>query len=537
MGVRSLLLVSVVLVGAASTAVAADSERRVTFHPSGRCVACHNGMPRPSGGTLDIGDDWRVSLMANSARDPYWQASVRREVLDHPESRSQIEDECAACHMPLARQEAKLRGRRGEVFANLEGVAQTVLQQQARDGVSCSLCHQIAAQELGDPSTFNGEFHVDSADARAVRREFGPYDVEPSIKRVMRSSTQSFEPAQAPHVRDSALCASCHTLTTQALGNAGSVLGTLHEQAPYQEWQNSAYAQERSCQSCHMPSVNEPVAISRVLGEPRTGAARHVFVAANFLMQKILGRFGPELGTTAPATEFDAAAVRTLDFLKDSAASLRVTPLASRTGRISFAVDVINKGGHRLPTGYPARRVWLHVRITNPQGDTLFESGALRPDGSIEGDDNDADARRFEPHYREIHDAEQVQIYESVLGDADGLPTTGLLSGVRYLKDNRLLPHGFDKQRAPTNVAVVGDALLDPDFDDRADRITYEIDSASSRGPFSVEVELLYQPIGYRWATNLGAYDAPEPRRFSDYYRAMQLQHTASLAALHLEFP
>jgi hypothetical protein len=61
-----------------------------------------------------------------------------------------------------------------------------------------------------------------------------------------------------------------------------------------------------------------------------------------------------------------------------------------------------------------------------------------------------------------------VQIYESILGDAGGAVTTGLLSGAQYLKDNRLLPHGFDKQTAEPDIAVRGEALSDPDFTGRA---------------------------------------------------------------------
>jgi hypothetical protein len=34
-------------------------------------------------------------------------------------------------------------------------------------------------------------------------------------------------------------------------------------------------------------------------------------------------------------------------------------------------------------------------------------------------------------------------------------------------------------------------------------------------------VELRYQPIGFRWASNLRAYDAAEPRRFVSYYEGM----------------
>jgi hypothetical protein len=40
-------------------------------------------------------------------------------------------------------------------------------------------------------------------------------------------------------------------------------------------------------------------------------------------------------------------------------------------------------------------------------------------------------------------------------------------------------------------------------------------------GPFEVRVELLYQPIGFRWAHNLERYDASEPKRFVGYFNSM----------------
>jgi hypothetical protein len=36
-----------------------------------------------------------------------------------------------------------------------------------------------------------------------------------------------------------------------------------------------------------------------------------------------------------------------------------------------------------------------------------------------------------------------------------------------------------------------------------------------------VEAALWYQPIGYRWAENLKAYDSLETNRFVSYYEAM----------------
>ena len=52
-------------------------------------------------------------MMANSARDPFWQAAVRRETIDHPAAAAAIQDECAKCHMPMARTEARLRQKGG----------------------------------------------------------------------------------------------------------------------------------------------------------------------------------------------------------------------------------------------------------------------------------------------------------------------------------------------------------------------------------------------------------------------------------------
>ncbi len=111
-----------------------------------------------------------------------------------------------------------------------------------------------------------------------------------------------------------------------------------------------------------------------------------------------------------------------------------------------------------------------------------------------------------------------MQIYEPILGDAAGRVTTGLISAVGYLKDNRILPAGFDKTAAPAEIAVRGGALEDGDFTAGADTIVYSVDAGAAAAPFSVEAELLYQSIGYRWARNLAAYDAPEPQRFARMY-------------------
>jgi hypothetical protein len=227
------------------------------------------------------------------------------------------------------------------------------------------------------------------------------------------------------------------------------------------------------------------------------------------------------LDVTAEAEDFYNAADRTQRYLEKEAASLVATAPRVRDGRLLEEITVENLGGHKFPTAYPARRTWLHVRVRDRDQRVIFESGALNADGSIVGNDNDLDPAKYEPHYREIRSPDQVQIYEAILGDNDGRVTTGLLFATGYLNDNRILPKGFNKEGAPADIAVYGDALADPDFTDRGHKVRYSVDIGNAVGPFEVVAELWYQPIGYRWANNLKSYDASEPKRFTGYYDSM----------------
>jgi len=123
-----------------------------------------------------------------------------------------------------------------------------------------------------------------------------------------------------------------------------------------------------------------------------------------------------------------------------------------------------------------------------------------------------------------------VQIYEDIMQDQEGHVTTGLLTGVGYIKDNRLLPSGFQKQTAERDIAVIGDAADDPNFTDAGDLVRYSVALGNAQGPFHIEAELWYQPIGFRWAHNLELYNAAEPQRFVGYYKAMSASTAVVLA-------
>ena len=508
-----------------------DKDFKIEFRTSDRCVACHNGLKTKAGEDISIGFAWRASIMANSSRDPYWQGSVRRESIDHPGAQAAIEDECSTCHMPLSHFTAHAEGHKAQVFSHLPLSSPPSKDGAAADGVSCSVCHQVEKTGLGTPASFSGGLTFAALDNAHQRPEYGPFVVDQGHQRVMQSSTNGMVPQAADHIRDSALCGSCHTLYTKALGPNGQQVGTLPEQMPYLEWLHSDYPQRQTCQSCHMPEVQEPVAVTAIFGPLRQGMHRHEFIGGNFLVQQMLNDYRGDLHTAALPQELVAASGRTIEFLKSQSARVTVQNVRQQSAQLSLEVHVENLTGHKLPTAYPSRRAWLHVVVEDRDGRTIFESGALNADGSIVGNDNDADPHRYEPHYREITNPQQVQIFEPILGDAHGNVTTGLLSAVGYLKDNRLLPSGFDKQSGPREIAVVGDALDDPNFTDKGSTTRYTINTAAAPGPFHMRAELWYQPIGFRWAHNLEPYTAAEPQRFVHYYKSEARRSAVVLAS------
>ena len=490
------------------------------FATADNCMACHNSLRAATGEDISIGTAWRASMMANSSRDPYWQASVRRETIDHPKAADEIEDECAVCHMPMARTTAAAQKQRGQVFAHLPvGEAGSHEALLAADGVSCTACHQITPKLLGTRGSFSGGYSIDLAARPEQRALFGPFAVESGRVRIMHSAT-GFRPEQSEHVRQSELCATCHTLYTKARDAGGTVISEFPEQVPYLEWRHSAHAPQRSCISCHMPVVEGMARMSSVLGEPREGVARHDFRGGNAFMLKMLNRYRGELAVEAEPAELDTAARVAADHLRTSA-TLAVDVERESADRLRVVVTAANLTGHKLPTAYPSRRAWIHLIVRDSRGGTIFESGALAATGAIAGNDNDENATRFEPHHTTITSPAQVQIYESILGDSAGGVTTGLIKAVRYLKDNRLLPQGFDKRTAHADIAVRGAAAGDADFDGRGDRVVYLIPMAGVTGNVTIEAALMYQPIAFRWAQNLRHYDWPEPKRFVQYYESM----------------
>ncbi len=499
---RSVLATAVCTVG---TSIAADASFETDHYTgSARCAQCHDGLTDTAGNDISIVKGWSTSMMANSTFDPYWRAKVAAELLRNPSVSDEINDKCSRCHAPMANDAAKKDG--ADIAIHGDGFLSEAnpYHNEAMDGVSCSLCHQISdSGVLGTLEGSSGAFVVEQQASRVDRPAYGQYP-DP-FTNPMQTNVE-FTPQQGSHVVKSELCGTCHDLKTPFVNAQGEVATTTQEsefpeQMVYSEWKNSSYAVEgagkKECQSCHMPLVDGAVKIAarpaRMI-EPREGFRLHGFKGANTTMLAMLDDNRNALGVTA--TGFDTAIADTREMLK-TAGTIQITKGVLADGQLELDLQVTNTSGHKLPSGYPSRRVFIHLVARDADtGEVVFESGKLNADGSIEGADNDVDNKTFEPHYDIITEPGQVQIYEPIMVNTDDEVTHTLLRAARYIKDNRLTPAGFDKQNAPNDVAVKGAAMSDEDFNSGSDTVTYRF-PVGDKTSLNIEATLVYQSLSY----------------------------------------
>jgi len=510
-----------------------------SFTTSGSCATCHaqsdraKAMRDGKGRGIAPYDLWQSTMMANSARDPLWRAVVSMEVAATPSRKKEIEAKCLRCHSPMAHTEASRAGVSIglDILYDVDAKAQLAL-----DGVSCTVCHQIQAENLGKPESFSGHYEIGTE-----RVIFGPH-AEP-VPGPMRAFT-GFTPREGQHVRKSALCATCHTLFTEAYDAKGKLTGeTLPEQTPYLEWRNSLFNDEddgkgASCQSCHVPTHDQDgqAIKTRIAHAPpgfdfpfvndREPFGRHLFVGGNTLIPAILRDNAGELRPRASKEAFDATVAAATEQLQKRTARLSLADVKRSGDALAFEVEIRTMTGHKFPTGHPTRRAWLSVAVSDASGRVVFSSGSFDATGRILGAQGkplpaEGAGGPTYPHQVAITSQDQVQVYESIMADAGGKPTYLLIRGGSYLKDNRILPVGWKPEHKDAKRIQPVGLGKDADFKGGRDRTRYSLKlPAGVQGPLKVEARLVYQVLGSRYADELFRYDTREIRAFRRYWSA-----------------
>lgn len=511
------------------------------FATSPLCASCHSASPQATalrdGADRPVGpyDLWQASMMANAARDPLWRAAVSVELQATPAARAAIERKCMSCHSPMANHDAKASGQ----TINLNLLSQdTPRAQLALDGVSCTYCHQIVPDLQDVASSFNGN------EALTPNKDLlGPYDNPVGTPMALRTG---YLPRKADHVRESAMCASCHTLYTTTLDDAGRPTGSVHpEQTAFLEWQNSIFddtrtspgARATTCQGCHMPTTDEDgqaiaTKIARENGgrdfpnlPVRSPFGRHVFVGGNTLVPAILRDRRADLSPQAPDAAFDQLIAATREQLQQRTARVSLGAPTRAGDALRLPVRVDNLTGHKLPTGHPTRRMWMRLVVRDAAGQVVFASGEHDAAGRLVDRAGrplagEAALGPTYPHRDRITAEDEVQVWEAVMRDDAGAPTFLLLRGAGYWKDDRLLPQGWDPAHPAATDTIPAGVTADTSFGAGSDTVIYEVAAPAGRGPFQVEATLFYQALGARFADELFRHSTPEVEAFRAYYEA-----------------
>jgi hypothetical protein len=465
---------------------------------SSHCSGCHGvdeeglAMVDKNGNDVSIFDDWQISMMGFSSRDPFWRATLAHEVNLFPSAKTSIETSCLKCHAPLGSFEAR---RLGLPYTYDRMIGDSL----GLDGVSCSACHQQPASEIG--KHFSGDYVLDTN-----RIMYGHY---PNPFKGPMQIYVGFEPEFSDHIYSSGVCASCHTLITETLNDDGSPTGSFFvEQATYHEWLNSVYsAQGKECQTCHMPFISDGVVIATDFAalEERQPYGLHQFFGANTAMLELMRENQDTLKLPVPEGSHawdESIANNRLSLSK--AAELTVNSYYVIGDTMYVSVIVKNKTGHKLPSGYPSRLAWIELSLQDRfTKEVFYHNGALDEEGHIAGRNHP-----FEPHHQVAKTADDVQIYEMVMSDVSGHLTTRLNAAFEPLKDNRLLPEGFSRQHAVYDtVAVWGNASDDVDYASQSqqgtDRIEYRIPLHGKKGQADLSIVLNYQTLPARWMADL----------------------------------
>jgi hypothetical protein len=449
------------------------------------------------------------------------------ELAAFPAAADAIGAKCTRCHAPMASEDAALTASATLTPDVLTAGGEAT--DLALDGVSCAMCHQIEPTGLGEEASFGGGFVTTGSSTI-----YGPHADPFAHPMEMHSG---FTPQQSDHVTSSELCATCHTLTTHALDAAGAETGgTVVEQAPFLELALSDHA-GTTCQSCHLPKESvdgEPIS-TRIAHNPsgddfppvseRSPYGRHVLVGGNTLIPAILRDWSAVLQPRASAAAFDATIEAARTQLAERTGEVAVDGLVLEGDELRFDAVVTSYVGHKLPTGIPVRRVWLRTQVTDANGTVVFAHGAWDDAGRIVDASgaplaSESVGGPVLPHVDAVDSVDDVVVYEGIMADGAGAPAWRLLQGEGWVKDNRLLPAGFDRLGgAAADIDAVGVAG-DVDFVGGSDRVHYTLDVAGAVAPLTVEAELVYQPLSARWAAELFASGTTEALAFEVMYEA-----------------
>jgi hypothetical protein len=483
------------------------------------------------------------------------ESTLHGHLAGHADGAAFVQDFCLRCHGVMGQRQFHIdKGNAPDTL-----FTRAVLQDPkskygalARDGVSCAVCHHMTDDKLADPSTDTGLFKVGPAS-----EVYGPFPSDPdstgaksgdSVIPLPMQNSEGITPMEGSQVQNPSLCASCHTILLpvfDANGNRVMENGlpkSEYEQTTFFEWLNSGFI-TIPCQQCHMPdsfqgnplqfkianiedstfpSVPEHGPSTRLpdadlIMEARTPYRRHQLLGINLFALEMFDQFRAELGLF----KFDpnlpgplakqifsqkTAVAESVTQAQTSTANVMILSATKVGGTLQADVEVDNLAGHNFPSGVSFRRAFLNFQVLDAAGNVLWASGNTNSDGVIVDTSGNPltteffspAQQTFQPHFwtdNPITSDSQVEIYEELATDPQGLLTTSFLSLDHKVKDNRIQPIGRSFNGPNAGITAPVGTGADPAYmrGCGCSKVRYEIPLASDA--VAVNATLYYQSI------------------------------------------
>jgi len=563
----------------------ADDGKPDTFLTSNQCWGCHSAVahiaegPDSAGsmlardGKLESGKprfadvspygEWSVSMMGLAGRDPVFRAQREWETDHRSGCAKDITDLCYKCHGAAGQHQlhmdAPSRKFEHDMVYALPDSPDGKYGSLARDGITCTVCHQMSGKDLGTPASYTGNWTPTPPNELS-----GPFATDVRVDPMERAlgKTPLGVGGRDHVIKSAALCGSCHAvrLPVRKVGSCSDER-FVYEQATFLEWRDSVYrknddfikdeghdgAAPQRCQDCHMPrqfagsdlkkkiasiedaqfpTANLPGVPDLHVGvdiAPRAPFSRHQLNGINLFTLSMFAQAPRVLGLAdydymsnqygEPTRLEMATALDSGRAFADTAAMVDIGTPTVRDDALEFTVTVTNKAGHKLPSGVAFRRAFLEVDVEDAKGATLWASGRTNAAGALVGRDGNVlatelDMHTHEPHHQIITREDEAQIYEERTLDSDRNLTTSFLGIYESIKDNRLLPAGWKSRFVPTmENGAVPEGLEPHDVDDDPDYpkdgtpacgcdvVTYRIPLPAAAGHARIRAKLHYQAI------------------------------------------
>lgn len=323
-----------------------------------------------------------------------------------------------------------------------------ILPARAREGIACGVCHQVHGPSRasargayqGNPSWISAAtgavFDFRTTDLERDRgiansgyrlaRDVLLADFAEQAELVPGGAHRRVDPEVRAYLASSEFCGACHDVRLFGSDVMGSRRGEHFKRLrnAYSEWREYrdrlAQRGERaaSCQDCHMssfPRACEPgpssgqadgcppgtKAVERppgalVAGRAAVAASEQRAVHSHYFSGvdlPLAPEFGDVLldepGVDAAGLPLSARARR--DLLLKGSVRLELGAIARRGGALEIPLTLENRSaGHRVPAGFSQEReLWVHLRVTDERGRTLYEVGR------VERADEDLADKRF----------------------------------------------------------------------------------------------------------------------------------------------